>query len=148
MTTANKAIVFLVLAFAITWAIVGAGWTMGWHNTQQTAVATLAASMFGPSIAAVICAVAFEKGRRKEALGLFFKPTLWWLWAWLIALAIAFGASLVTVLAGKHSSPTSAPTISRCRARPRRNMPSKSTRLRNFPASPGSSLRKPPSWAR
>lgn len=101
MTTANKAIVFLVIAFAITWAIVGAGWTMGWHNTQQTAVATLAASMFGPSIAALICAVAFEKGRRKEALGLFFKPSLWWLWAWLIALAIAFGASLVTVVAGQ-----------------------------------------------
>ncbi len=101
MTTANKAIVFLVIAFAITWAIVGAGWTMGWHNTQQTAVATLAASMFGPSIAALICAVSFEKGRRKEALGLFFKPSLWWLWAWLIALAIAFGASLVTVVAGQ-----------------------------------------------
>jgi len=101
MTTTSKAIVYLVLAFAITWAIVGAGWTMGWHNTQQTAVATLAASMFGPSIAALICAVAFEKGRRKQALGLFFKPSLWWLWAWLIALAIAFGASLVTVLAGQ-----------------------------------------------
>jgi membrane protease YdiL (CAAX protease family) len=101
MTTTNKAIAFLALAFAITWAIVGAGWAMGLHNTQQTAVAVLAASMFGPSIAAVICAFAFEKGRRKEALGLFFKPTLWWLWAWLIALAIAFGASLVTVLAGQ-----------------------------------------------
>lgn len=101
MTTTSKAIVYLVLAFAITWAIVGAGWTMGWHNTQQTAEATLAASMFGPSIAALICAVAFEKGRRKQALGLFFKPSLWWLWAWLIALAIAFGASLVTVLTGQ-----------------------------------------------
>jgi uncharacterized protein len=101
MSTSSKAIVFLILAFAITWAIVGGGWAMGWHDAQQTAVFTLAASMFGPSIAAAICAFAFEKGRRREALGLFFKPNLWWLWAWLIALAIAFGASLVTVLAGQ-----------------------------------------------
>lgn len=101
MSTTNKAIVFLFLAFAISWAIALGGWAMGLHTTQSSAVTVLAASMFGPSIAAVICAFAFEKGRRKEALGLFFKPNLWWLWAWLIALAIAFGASLATVLAGQ-----------------------------------------------
>ena len=101
MSSIHKSIMFLLLAFVITWAIVIGGWAMGWHNTQQSAVLTLAASMFGPSIAAVACVLAFEKGRRKEALGLFFKPTPWWLWAWLIALALAFGASLVTVLAGQ-----------------------------------------------
>ncbi|MBY0564305.1 MAG: CPBP family intramembrane metalloprotease [Hyphomonadaceae bacterium] len=101
MSTTGKAIIFLALAFALTWAIVGGGWIMGWHNVQQSAVYTLAASMFGPSIAAVTCALVFEKGRRREALGLFFKPNLWWLWAWIIALVIAFGASLVTVAAGQ-----------------------------------------------
>jgi hypothetical protein len=101
MSTTKKALVFLALAFAISWIIVVAGWLMGWHAAQMTAVMTLAASMFGPSLAAIICVFAFEKGRRKQALGLFFRPTLWWLWAWLIALAIAFGASLVTVLAGQ-----------------------------------------------
>lgn len=101
MSTTSKAIVFLLLAFAITWAIVGVGWAMGWHNSQQTAVFTLGASMFGPSIAAATCVFAFEKGRRLEALGLFFKPNLWWLWAWIIALIITFGASLVTILAGQ-----------------------------------------------
>jgi hypothetical protein len=101
MSTAGKAIVFLLLAFAISWASVSVGWLMGWHLAPQSATLILAASMFGPSIAAVICVFAFEKGRRREALGLFFTPSLWWLWAWLLALAIAFGASLVTVLAGK-----------------------------------------------
>jgi membrane protease YdiL (CAAX protease family) len=101
MSTAGKAIVFLLLAFAISWASVGVGWLMGWQLAPQSATLILAASMFGPSIAAAICVFAFEKGRRREALGLFFTPSLWWLWAWLLALAIAFGASLVTVLAGR-----------------------------------------------
>lgn len=101
MSIARKATIFLALAFVVSWAIVFGAWSMGWHNTQQTAVLSLAASMFGPSIAAVICAVAFEKGRRRAALGAFFKPNWWWLWAWVIALVIAFGASLVTVLAGQ-----------------------------------------------
>ena len=101
MSTRGKALVFLILVFAITWTIVACGWAAGWHNNQQSAAFTLAASMFGPSSAAVICVFAFEKGRRREALGLSFKPSLWWLWAWLIALVIAFGASLLTVAAGQ-----------------------------------------------
>lgn len=101
MPTTNKAAIFLALAFALSWAIVITGWAMGWHEAPASAVAVLAASMFGPAIAAAVCVFLFEKGRRREALGLFFKPNLWWLWAWLIALVIAFGASLVTVLAGQ-----------------------------------------------
>jgi membrane protease YdiL (CAAX protease family) len=47
--------------------------------------------------------LAFEKGRSLAALGLQFKPNLWWLWAWLIALAIAAGSVLLTmVLSGRH----------------------------------------------
>jgi hypothetical protein len=101
MSTTTKAVIFLALAFAISWGIVIGAWAAGWHNAQLSAVLALAAAMFGPSIAALVCAVAFEKGRRKEALGLYFRPTWWWLWAWVLALVITFGASLFTVLAGQ-----------------------------------------------
>ncbi len=51
MSTTVKSVVFLALAFTISWVIVGAGWAMGWHNSQQSAVFTLAAAVFEPSFA-------------------------------------------------------------------------------------------------
>lgn len=101
MSIKHKSFVFLVLAFAISWSIVATGWFLGVSESPQLAIATMAAMMYGPSIAAVICAFAFEKGRRREALGLRFRANWWWLWAWAIAIVIAFGSSLMTVLAGQ-----------------------------------------------
>lgn len=105
MSVTNKSIVFLALTFAISWAI-----TIGAHYAglpemlgPSGAVLILVGMMCGPAIAAVICAFAFEKGQRFEALGLQFKPNLWWLWAWLIPLAIAAASVLLTmVLSGRH----------------------------------------------
>ena len=54
--------------------------------------------MFGPSITALICVFAFEKGRRGEMLGFVFKPNLWWFFAWLIPIALAATAVLATML--------------------------------------------------
>lgn len=54
--------------------------------------------MMGPAIAAIICAFAFEKGRRITALGLRFKPSWWWLFAYLIGLALCAGSVAFTVL--------------------------------------------------
>jgi membrane protease YdiL (CAAX protease family) len=101
MSITYKSFVFLGLAFAISWSVVAAGWFLGGSESPQAALATMAAMMYGPSIAAVICVIAFEKDRRREALGLRFGASMWWLWAWVIAIAIAFGSSLVTVLAGQ-----------------------------------------------
>lgn len=98
MSTANKSIVFLALAFAITWAIVGACWMAGMHQQQQSGVIALALSMLGPAIAALICAFAFEKGRRADSLGFKFKPNWWWLAAWALPLALGAGSVLATVL--------------------------------------------------
>ena len=51
------------------------------------------------AIAALICTFAFEKtGERVRALGLHFKPNLWWLLAWLIPIVLA-GASVAFTLA-------------------------------------------------
>lgn len=102
MTIANKSIVFLLLAFAISWGVSIGGHFSGLRETLGAGIVLLL-MMTGPAIAALICALAFEKGRSLAALGLQFKPNLWWLWAWLIALAIAAGSVLLTmVLSGRH----------------------------------------------
>jgi hypothetical protein len=100
-STTTKAIVFLALAFGISWTVCIGGWAAGAVGNPALAFATVTGMMFGPSIAALVCVIAFERGRRRAALGLFFGANWWWLWAWVLALAIAFGATLVTALAGR-----------------------------------------------
>ena len=99
MSVTNKSIVFLALAFAISWAITIGAHFAGLKDTL-TPILILFLMMTGPAIAALICAFAFEKGRRIRALGLHFKPNLWWLIAWLVPMAIAAVAVLATVALG------------------------------------------------
>jgi uncharacterized protein len=98
MSTTNKSIIFLGLAFAISWAIAIGAHVVGLSENPQLTVPILALMMTGPAISALICAFAFEKGRRAEALGLRFKPNFWWLWAWLIPVALAFLSVVATIL--------------------------------------------------
>lgn len=103
MSNTNKSIIFLTIAYAVTWAIVVSGWAAGLHENLQIGVYVLALSMFGPSIAAVICTFAFEKGRRIAALGLRFKPGWWWLAAWLTPVLISAGAVALTIALSEHT---------------------------------------------
>lgn len=103
MPTAAKSGVFLAVAFAISWAIAIGGHLAGLSQTPSTAVPVLALMMAGPAISALICAIAFERGRRVEALGLRFRPNLWWLLAWLIPLALALAAVAATLLLSDRS---------------------------------------------
>lgn len=103
MSTAMKSAIFLAIAFAVTAAIAIGGWFAGLHETPATAVPIIALSMIGPAVAALICAMAFEKGRRVAALGLTFKPNLWWLLAWLIPIVIAAGSIVFSVLLSDNS---------------------------------------------
>lgn len=99
MSTTNKSIIFLALAFAISWAIVIGAHFAGLSRNAQLAVPILAAMMTGPAISALICTFAFEKkGERVKALGLHFKPNLWWLLAWIIPIALAAASVAATVL--------------------------------------------------
>lgn len=102
MSTTAKSIIFLGLAFAISWGVVIGGWALGWHQTPSLITAALGGSMFGPAIAAFFCVMAFEKGNRAQSLGLRFKPNWWWLVAYFapiaigaasVALSLAFGGS-------------------------------------------------------
>lgn len=90
MSRANRSIVFLALTFAISWGVSIGGWAFGAHTDPGAALFTFTAMMFGPALAALICAFAFEKGGRVEALGLRF--------AWLIPLALAGASVVLTVL--------------------------------------------------
>jgi len=103
MSTTSKSIIYLAIAFAVTWAIVIGGWSAGLHENVQLAPYVLALSMFGPAVAALVCAFAFEKGRRVEALGLRFKPNWWWLLAWLFPVLISGGSVALTVALSEHN---------------------------------------------
>lgn len=97
MSRTNKSITFLALTFAISWGVTFGAHYSGLRETIGPML-VLVAMMAGPAIAALICAFAFEKGRRVEALGLKFKPNLWWLWAWAIPLALAALSLVITLL--------------------------------------------------
>ncbi|MBP6690427.1 MAG: CPBP family intramembrane metalloprotease [Hyphomonadaceae bacterium] len=103
MSTTNKSIIFLGLAFAISWAIVIGAHVAGLSQNPMLAAPILAAMMTGPAISALICAFAFEKkGERSNALGLHFKPNLWWILAWLIPILIGVGSVAATILLSDH----------------------------------------------
>jgi membrane protease YdiL (CAAX protease family) len=98
MSVTNKSIVFLALTFAISWSVAIGGWALGAANSPLGAFGALFGMMTGPAIAAFVCAMAFEKGRRVEALGLRFKPNWWWLIAYLIPLALCAASVAITLL--------------------------------------------------
>lgn len=101
MSVRSKSAAFLALAFAISWAVA----ISGYYAFRDTApVAPLLVTMMtGPAIAALICVMLWEKGRRAEALGLRFRPNLWWLYAWLIPIAIAAFSVLATIVLSDRS---------------------------------------------
>lgn len=98
MSARYKALYFLALTFALSWAVAIGGWVAGLHE-QGLAVPVLAAMMTGPAIAAVVFALAFEpKGERLKALGLSWTPNIWWLIAWLGVLLLALLSVIFTVV--------------------------------------------------
>jgi uncharacterized protein len=97
MSVTKKSAVFLLLTFALSWAAAIGGHLAGLSQTPL-ATAVLVGMMAGPAIAAIICAFAFEKGRRAEALGLRFRPNMWWLYAWIIPVAIAAFSVIATLV--------------------------------------------------
>lgn len=103
MSATNKSIIFGAITFAISWTIVIGAWALKLHENPSMLMPVLAGSMFGPSIAAFICAMAFEKGRRAASLGLRFKPNWWWLAAYAAPIAIAAASVGLTVAFGGSS---------------------------------------------
>ena len=68
MSTTGKSVVFLALTFALSWGAAIGGWALGAANRLEGTLVSLVLMMTGPAIAALVCAFAFEKGRRLEML--------------------------------------------------------------------------------
>jgi uncharacterized protein len=129
MSAANKSIIFLLLTFAISWGVTIGAHFAGLKETVGTVV-ILVAMMAGPAIAALICAFAFEKGQRVAALGLHFRPNWWWLFAWLIPLAIAAISVIATLLLSDRTyTDVGAATIAAIEARD----PAQAEHMRQIP---------------
>ena len=103
MSTFNKSVVFLLLTFAFSWTVAIGGWASGAAAQPLGLFASLTLMMAGPAAAATICAFAFERGRRVQALGLHIKPNWWWLAAYLIALALVALSVALTLLLSDRS---------------------------------------------
>ncbi|MES1199848.1 MAG: CPBP family intramembrane glutamic endopeptidase [Pseudomonadota bacterium] len=97
MSITAKSIIFLVLTFTLSWGVTLVGVAVGANTTPTGAFFALFAMMFGPSIAALICAMSFERGHVREALGLKWTPNWFWLLAWLGAFALGAVAIGLTV---------------------------------------------------
>lgn len=103
MSTARKAITFLVLTFLISWGVTISAAALHLDHNPIAAFLTLLVMMAGPAVAAFTCAMLFEKGRRIDALGLRLTVNIWWLWAWLIPFALAGISVAATILfGGRH----------------------------------------------
>jgi len=97
MSTLRKSLTFLGIAFLFSWGALIGAFALTLNRTVPPAV-ILTIMMAGPAIAAIACTFLFEKGRRLDALGLRFTPNIWWLWAWLIPIAIAIISVIATLV--------------------------------------------------
>lgn len=98
---ARPSLCFLALTFTFSWTVVIGGWAL---LGARAGPAPITLSMFGPAAAAFLCVQLFEaKGARSAALGLRFKPNLWWLLAWLLPLLLGLLSVGLTVLLSPHA---------------------------------------------
>ncbi|MFZ2030945.1 MAG: CPBP family intramembrane glutamic endopeptidase [Vitreimonas sp.] len=100
MSTTRRAATFLALTFLISWGVTISASALHLNRDPLTTTIILVGMMAGPAIAAFICAMLFERGRRIDALGLRFTVNIWWLWALLIPFVLAAISVIATVLLG------------------------------------------------
>jgi membrane protease YdiL (CAAX protease family) len=94
----KKILIFLGLTFAADWLMAGLFYLFGGRlNTTPAAVMAIA-YMFVPMVMAIVVQKGIYHSPLKGPLGISFKINPWWLAAWLIPPAIAFGAFGVSLL--------------------------------------------------
>jgi|GEM_PF-674608 len=92
MSVARKSFLFIGMTLGISW--------LPLLPALRQAIPSLAPLffLFGPVIAATVCALLFERGRRLEVLGLSFRPNIWWLVALLLPLALGLVAATANIV--------------------------------------------------
>lgn len=94
-------VVFLAVAFGFSWLVALGIWRLELIDPQAPspfAAAALFLFMWGPAVGALVCALMFDRGRRRLALGIRLPFNTWLAIAWLAPALIA-GASLAITLA-------------------------------------------------
>ncbi len=94
----KKVLLFLGLTFAADWLMAGVFYLAGGRLNTNSAVVMSVAYMFVPMIMAVVVQKAVYHEPVKGPLGISFRVNPWWLAAWLIPPALAFGAFGVSLL--------------------------------------------------
>lgn len=90
---------FLGLTYGISWAIFFAGKAAGLLDSAAGFGGVAFAFMWGPFVAAFICAFMFDRERITDALAVNPKFNRWLLAAWLIPIGIAVASVIISALA-------------------------------------------------
>jgi membrane protease YdiL (CAAX protease family) len=94
----NKAVLFVVLAFGLSWLIAGIYYALGGRLGTPLATLVLILYMFMPMTAAIIVQKAIYREPLREPLGISFRPNRWFLVAWLAPPLAALASIGVSVL--------------------------------------------------
>mgnify|MGYP000878036307 CR=1 FL=1 len=98
----TKALTYFATTFAFSWGVTIGSWALLPGGGFAKSYLTLVLMMAGPAIAALVCVFLFERGARRQMLGLFWRPNPWWLAAWLIPVLIAATSVAFTALLSGH----------------------------------------------
>lgn len=99
----RNVVIFIALAISISWTIALFAWRAGVFDQMQTFIVGAFAFMWGPAIAAIICAFAFHKGERSSVLGLRPRFNNYLLYAWFLPLVIVLASVVITVFLSDRS---------------------------------------------
>jgi membrane protease YdiL (CAAX protease family) len=94
----RKALIFVVLSYASSWAIAGGYYALGGRLDQPASTLVLLVYMFMPMTMAILVQKVIYKEPLRGPLGISFRPNRWFLVAWLLPAAWALAAAGVSVL--------------------------------------------------
>jgi membrane protease YdiL (CAAX protease family) len=103
-----RAFVYLAITFLISWAALTIAWLRGARTSTDAGAANLL-FLLGPPIAALACALMFEKGHRVSSLGLKLKPNRWWLVAIVLPIAVMAYSGVIEAVLGRPTAPFTDP---------------------------------------
>jgi len=94
----NKAVLFVVLAFGLSWLIAGGYYAIGGRLDQPAAIFVLLAYMFMPMTAAIIVQKVIYRQHLRGPLRISFRPNRWFLVAWFLPAIAALATIPASVL--------------------------------------------------
>jgi membrane protease YdiL (CAAX protease family) len=94
----RKALVFVILTFAVSWLVAGGYYALGGRLNQPLAVLVMLVYMFMPMTAAIIVQKLIYRQPLRGPLAISFRPNRWFLVAWLLPALAALATIGASVL--------------------------------------------------